>query len=660
MKLIPAPLIAITSLMVLTALTSGAAGAEPPMADTPVPGAASAEVAAGPKPASAPPGDPLGPDLFAAVTMNDTAGIKSLLESGARIDQPNWLGVTPLMWAAYTGNEAACAELLKNKANFRVDTVFGGVLEAADMGGNPRIVKRLLESGATFSKERSDKTSIVITAAEAGHTAILKMLIERKAEVNTPDAMGMSALMHASRRGQTGTGSLLLGAEAKVNVADTYGRTALMYAALNGHIEMVKRLLDAGAQANVKDKKGDTALMLAARYCGDASIARLLKAADANTKMRDFRNRTAGEIAQSHGYAAFAGVIGSTRRIVAAKPADLPMRARQAVQRSLPLIEKTTANFTGTVGCNSCHHQGVGLITTGTAKIHGYLINKFGVAREQKAVLAETQSHIEGIRQVLPYPEKYKHLPAVDIEEFAPAIGVSFTGLAQHGVPPSEEIEAMTTVLARQQKEDGSWRSILERAPVQSSDFTTTAYAIRVLNAYLPPALATERAGRIAKATAWLVTTRARSSEDRAFRLLGLKWAAAPNSEIAKAVAEIQSAQRVDGGWAQFSGSESAAPGYSRSDAYATGQSLYALHVGGSVKPTAATYRRGVDYLLRTQDDDGSWFVNKRAIPVNNYLDTGFPHGVSQYISYTGTCWATMSLIFAAGPARHPATLASQ
>ncbi|MBC8137355.1 MAG: ankyrin repeat domain-containing protein [Fibrella sp.] len=608
-----------------------------------------------------PPGDPLGPDLFTAIKKNDPDRIKSLLDHGAKINGTNWLGITPLMWASYIGNEAACATLLENKADFQVDTVYGGALEAAEMGGNPRIVKRLLDSGAIFSKNRSDKTNMVITSAEAGHSEVLKMLIARKAAIDDADAMGMTALMHASRRGQMETTQLLLGARAKVNVSDTYGRTPLMYAALNGHTNVVKRLLAAGAQVNPKDKRGDTALMLVARYSGDADIARLLKAKGAVTTLRDAQNRTASEIAGGHGYSAFASVVESGIRVAATtKAVDLPTKARQAVNRSLPLIEKTTANFTGTVGCNSCHHQGVGLITTGTAKFYGYLINKFGVEKEKKAVLNETESHIEGIRQILPHPENYKHLPAIDMEEFAPAVSVSFTGLAQHGVPTSEATAAMTTILARQQRGDGSWGYGFARAPAQSSIFMATAYTIRALNVYLPTELAVERRDRITKARAWLIATPATNSEDRAFRLLALKWAGASESEIAKAVFEIRSVQRPDGGWAQFSDAKAAPPGYSRSDPYATGQSLYALYIGGSVKTTEVTYRRGVEYLVRTQDNDGSWFINKRAIPVNNYLDTGFPHGVSQYISYTGTCWATMALMFAADPGRNPTDLASR
>ena len=52
-----------------------------------------------------------------------------------------------------------------------------------------------------------------------------------------------------------------------------------------------------------------------------------------------------------------------------------------------------------------------------------------------------------------------------------------------------------------------------------------------------------------------------------------------------------------------------------------------------------------MQFLLRTQEEDGSWFVNKRAMPINNYFDAAFPHGQSQYASFNATCWATMALL---------------
>ena len=61
-----------------------------------------------------------------------------------------------------------------------------------------------------------------------------------------------------------------------------------------------------------------------------------------------------------------------------------------------------------------------------------------------------------------------------------------------------------------------------------------------------------------------------------------------------------------------------------------------------------AVYQRGVTFLLQTQLEDGSWFVRSRAIPIQPYFDSGFPHGHDQFISAAAANWATMALMLAA------------
>ena len=64
-------------------------------------------------------------------------------------------------------------------------------------------------------------------------------------------------------------------------------------------------------------------------------------------------------------------------------------------------------------------------------------------------------------------------------------------------------------------------------------------------------------------------------------------------------------------------------------DGYATGTALFALHETRRLSAEAPAYKRGVEFLLRTQEDDGSWLVPTRAIPLNGYLESGSPHEIS-------------------------------
>jgi hypothetical protein len=97
--------------------------------------------------------------------------------------------------------------------------------------------------------------------------------------------------------------------------------------------------------------------------------------------------------------------------------------------------------------------------------------------------------------------------------------------------------------------------------------------------------------------------------------------------------------QDAGGGWAQTP--------FLFPDAYATGQVLYALHELG-LPSTAAVFQRGVDYLLRTQREDGSWYVKSRAMKIQPYFESGFPHGHDQWISAAATAWAAIALSYSA------------
>ena len=80
------------------------------------------------------------------------------------------------------------------------------------------------------------------------------------------------------------------------------------------------------------------------------------------------------------------------------------------------------------------------------------------------------------------------------------------------------------------------------------------------------------------------------------------------------------------------------------SDAFASGEALYALNAAGKMPVTNPVYQKGIRYLLRAQEKDGSWHVKTRSIWTQPYFDSGFPHGQDQWISAAGTAWATMAL----------------
>ena len=165
----------------------------------------------------------------------------------------------------------------------------------------------------------------------------------------------------------------------------------------------------------------------------------------------------------------------------------------------------------------------------------------------------------------------------------------------------------MTAYLLKADRDRDHWTTSSRRPPMENSHVTTTALALRGLAYYGSKAQAEAAKGRSRQALAWLAKSRPADTEDRVFRLWGLKYAGAAPQELDSAVKDLRTAQRDDGGWAQTD--------KLASDAYATGSALVALHQAGGMPTDDPSYRRGVDYLMRTQKPDGTWFVASRPTP---------------------------------------------
>ena len=310
--------------------------------------------------------------------------------------------------------------------------------------------------------------------------------------------------------------------------------------------------------------------------------------------------------------------------------AQSPAAARAAIARALPLLQTSAATFVEQRACMSCHHNALPILTLRLAQARGLAVDRSVLA----AVEAKT----------------FRELRAPDALDAAvqgtsvsdPTPNDSLLLLAAHaaGVAPDVVTGVHARRMAQWQRADGRWITSDFRPPHSSSVFTATATAVRAIRAYLPAELAAERDRVTARARGWLASTTPHSTEDAAFRLMGLVWADAPAGDVQAAGRDLTALQRPDGGWGQT-------PEYAP-DAYSTGQAVYALRLAGlgaAERPVA----RGVAFLVRTQAGNGTWRVRTRMLSPATvsppYFKTGFPYGTDEFISYAGSCWAVMGLL---------------
>ena len=228
--------------------------------------------------------------------------------------------------------------------------------------------------------------------------------------------------------------------------------------------------------------------------------------------------------------------------------------------------------------------------------------------------------------------------------------GMSLVAAYNAGVPPSLSTAVYAQFIARRQEQDGGWQATDARPPQSYSRVTSTAIGVRALQLDMPERLEAEKRERLRRAKEWLLSARPADTEERTFQLLGALWAGADEAVRKELANSLLAQQRPDGGWAELPKLES--------DAYSTGQALVALHETGTVPVSHAAWQRGLRFLLKTQQPDGSWLVKTRLhepVLVNPpFFESGLPHGEHQIISLMGTTWATAALLLTLDPIPTP------
>lgn len=607
--------------------------------------------------------------FYSAIRDNNLVQLKALLDSKAGASVADDRGITPLMYAAEVGSAEAMRLLIDRGADVNAQNAFGSTALMWSLA-DPVKARLLLDRGADVNiAAKSGRTALIIASFTNPSADVVRLLLAKGAKVGVMDRLHVTPMNAATFGNDTATVRLLLDAGADIETADTFiGLTPLMNAAGNRNLEAVKLLLAKGAKVNAVSKTeglpkiqtgtvefgGWTPLLMASAF-GPPESVKVLLDAGARIDAQDYRGFTPLMLA-----------VGTDRynprtvKLLLAHGADLhpvnhdketaldwaykfddpevihalggnpkelarPVRlseempdAATAITRSVHLLERTNDQFFHKAGCFACHEQPAAEFAASAARARGIAVDeKLGHERLLQITSTINPVALEGAAA----------LGGADNNLYA------VEALVRAGYPANRITDYLAANLAASQGGDGGWHLPgYSRSPMQDSDFSRTAMAMRALKTYGTPGRATEMKQRLERGKQWLTHAEPVILEDMDMRLVGVAAAGGSAAELAKLAEPILSRQRADGGWAQRKGFPS--------DAYATGMTLWALNEAGVMRPDA----RGVKFLLGTQSADGSWHVASRATKFQQYFQSGFPYEHDQWISTMATGWAASAL----------------
>jgi hypothetical protein len=319
----------------------------------------------------------------------------------------------------------------------------------------------------------------------------------------------------------------------------------------------------------------------------------------------------------------------------AAIPAATTEQIHQTVDRAIGYLQTESAAWLSTRQCAACHHAGMPFWALSQAERQGYAIDKKYLADKIESLLGSKDKLLSS--KIFPNPADP---PDPRPQGRGLNMGLPFLAVAARSLPSLEEgqkqsLQLIAEEIVSKQQPDGSWEffATLRRPPINENQTTDAAWIVMALEGETGPDAPESQRAALSKAIAWLDAAKPSDiHQDKALKvLLGVR-AGKPREKLQTTIDELLALQRPDGGWSQT------VPEL-KSDAFATGQTLYVLSLAGYTAERPEI-KRGIDFLVATQQPDGSWPMISRSTP------DGSPGSSTLLtpITCAASSWATLGL----------------
>src|SRR5262249_42309781 len=240
-------------------------------------------------------------------------------------------------------------------------------------------------------------------------------------------------------------------------------------------------------------------------------------------------------------------------------------------------LQTESAAWLNTRKCAACHHVPLPLWALSEAQRQGYAIDKKFLADTTESLLGSKDKLLAS--KIFPNPADP---PDPRPQGRGLNMGLPFLAVAARSLSKLEEGQKQSLTLiaeeiVKKQHSDGSWEFFagLRRPPINESQTTDAAWIIMALQGEAGPDAPESQRAALSRAMAWYNAAKPSDlHQDKVLKVLIWARSARPRESIGATIDELLALQRPDGGWSQT------VPEL-KSDAFATGQTLYALSLAG-------------------------------------------------------------------------------
>lgn len=306
-----------------------------------------------------------------------------------------------------------------------------------------------------------------------------------------------------------------------------------------------------------------------------------------------------------------------------ATAADAPAKQPDepaAIRKGLAYVEAKSLAWLRQRKCASCHHVPLMVWAQRDARQRGFKIDEQGLQEASDFMLAA-----DNRANIVPNPKEKDR----EGNGFSLMAAVTIFAFRDGGPAPepaaAKIMKNATDHLLAKQKADGSWMRFEGRPPIFEREEAATLLAAHAVGAPKP---AVKPSPQLAKARQWLAAnSKGESQQALSLRIL-------VDHDRKASVEQLLKRQNADGGWSQTKAMAS--------DAYATGQAVYALVARGSIDKSNPAILKARAFLVKSQKEDGFWPMTSR--PPNNGKSKGGA-GNLEPITVAGSAWAVLGLL---------------